>query len=271
MKSVAIRFIPLLALIISVISCKKDTITDFYTSSEDMTTHQSFDLIIDDDADESLVFFTGESTISDRGCGTITYKNTKGTFPNVITIDYGASCIDLNGREKKGKIIINISDDLRNQGAVRTITTDNFYIDGVKIEGTRTLTNTGLDINGYRCFTRFVDNQKLTFSDGRTATWSSNTKLCQTKGVSTKERLDDEFSITGTANGVNRNGKTFSSEITESLIKRTICPWFVDGICKISDAVNTVSVDYGDGTCDKKAIVTLPNGNTKEILIKKWW
>ena len=271
MKRVALNLLPLLLLTLLVISCKKESIVEFYTSSEDITTNQSFELNMEDEADESLVFFTSEGLIEERGCGTKSYQNAKGTFPNVITIDFGAGCTDLNGREKKGKIIINISDDLKNQGAVRTITTDNFYIDGVKIEGTRTLTNIGIDKNGYRCFTRVVTNQKLTFPDGRTATWSSNTNVCQTAGIATKERLDDEFLITGTSSGTNRNGKSFSAETVEPLVKKAICPWFVDGVNKITDSVNTVSVDYGDGTCDKKAVVTLPNGNKKEILIRRWW
>jgi len=30
-------------------------------------------------------------------------------------------------------------------------------------------------------------------------------------------------------------------------------------------------LDFGNGECDQKAVVTDYNGNTKEIRIRRWW
>ncbi len=271
MKANLLKLTTVVLVFFAMQSCKKESILDFYTSSEDVTTNQSIDLIAEDEADSFVFNFADNGVAQDRGCGVVTYQKPKGTFPNVITIDFGTGCTDLNGREKKGKLVVNVSGDMKLKGSSRTITPDNFFVDGVQVEGSRTLTNTGTDLNGFLCFTRVVDNQKLTFPGGAVASWSSATKLCQTEGGGTKERLDDVFSITGSSNGVNRKGVAFNAEITEALIKKTACPWFVQGKSKLSDANREVTIDYGDGSCDKKAVVTLPNGTTKEIQIRRWW
>ena len=71
----------------------------------------------------------------------------------------------------------------------------------------------------------------------------------------------DVFSATGTSNGVDRNGKTFDVTINSPVIKRTIYPYMESGILSITpEGRSARTVNYGDGTWDNKATLTI-NGN----------
>ncbi|MBM3186540.1 MAG: hypothetical protein FJZ67_09570, partial [Bacteroidetes bacterium] len=62
-------------------------------------------------------------------CAVVTESSN--TFPKTVTIDYGTGCVGQNGRTKKGKIIINVSGDMRVAGNTRSLTFENFYINDV--------------------------------------------------------------------------------------------------------------------------------------------
>jgi hypothetical protein len=71
---------------------------------------------------------------------------------------------------------------------------------------------------------------------------------------------------------VSRSGVEYSAVIVEDLIKRGNCRWIVSGIKEITRDDQTVSLDYGDGACNRAAVVTFEDGSTKEInLYRKWW
>ena len=66
--------------------------------------------------------------------------------------------------------------------------------------------------------------------------------------------------------------KSFSSLIIEPLLKKRNCRWIVSGVKQITTEAGTYTIDYGDGVCNPFAIVTTPDGETKEIhLFRKFW
>ena len=79
------------------------------------------------------------------------------------------------------------------------------------------------------------------------------------------------FEITGTASGVNRDGYAYDVFIETPLVLDKICPWLVSGVLTLTVDNLDVSLDYGTGNCDNKALLTLPNGTTHEIVIARWW
>jgi hypothetical protein len=69
----------------------------------------------------------------------------------VVTIDYGEGCtVIINGEEytRKGMIKITVTERWFIEGASRTTTFIDFYMNDVKVEGTRTLTNIGANDDG---------------------------------------------------------------------------------------------------------------------------
>src|SRR5215831_9429859 len=74
-------------------------------------------------------------------CTKVTVVPNDTTFPKTITIDFGDGCVCRDGKFRKGSIVLNFSAPLRHPGAVLTITLNNFYVNRVHLEGTKTITN----------------------------------------------------------------------------------------------------------------------------------
>lgn len=187
---------------------------------------------------------------------------------NMITIDFGDGCEGRGGRVRSGKIIITYSDRRYIPGASRTVTFENFFIDGAQIEGTRTMANVSASENDNPRFNITLVGGRVTFEDGSTATREANhTRTWMRSG----SPLTDESTLEGSASGVDRDGNTYSITITSPLVYKRAChaervfiP--VQGVQEILKGDNTGSIDYGDGTCDNIVTVTV-NGvtETKEI------
>ena len=210
-------------------------------------------------------------------CPEITSLLPKGEFPNTITIDFGDSCVRRNDHVFSGIIIVEVTGPKNEAGSVRTITYDGFAIDGILHTGSRTITITGVDDEGNVTLTKDVDIQ-LEFPNGQTATWISSRTMQQTEGGSTPYRYDDSWIITGSTEGVNRNGDNFTAEITEQLVVSSACRWLISGIITtevtVENEVQTHSINFGypSGDCDNLALVTLSNGDEKVIRVRRrWW
>lgn len=248
-------------------ACKKsdDTANDRDVAiSEDLAVQEDFSAQLDADIDQGI-----EERGGGGACPVVTLAQPWGTWPNTITIDYGTGCSRPDGRVLKGKIIVNQTGELRTAGAVRTVTHDNFFIDDVQLEGTRTWTNNGTSAGGQFSYTRTATGMKLTYSDGTFATWEHQHTVTWIEGRDTPTWLDDVWSTTGSTTGVGRNGATYSSTITEPLIKRNSCRWISEGVITITRDGNTSTLDFGDGTCDRFATVTRPNGETFSIRLRR--
>jgi hypothetical protein len=259
-------------------SCSKEEIVSEQSlnleTSEDLTNF--LDVL---DAEEDYYseyvenFASGEQEVIIRNdCVTVTFAEPKGTFPNMITLDFGDGCEGPKGRTRSGMILITQSAPMHEDGAVRTSSFVDFYIDEVQLVGTKSLTNLGLNEQGNRAINRIVDGFGLVYPDGSAASFSADHTLTQIAGAETDQKFDNVFAITGNSEGVNRKAKSFSSLITEALIKRRNCRWIVAGIKQITTENGTFTINYGDGLCNPVAIVTTPDGTEKEIhLFKKWW
>jgi hypothetical protein len=89
-----------------------------------------------------------------------------------------------------------------------------------------------------------------------------------TTGYSTPMNIsDDEYSITGTASGINRRGNEYVHTITSPLIAKMNCRWIVQGIIEFVVNSQTAVLDYGEGECDRIATLTV-NGNTYTINLR---
>src|SRR5262249_41510841 len=91
--------------------------------------------------------------------------------------------------------------------------------------------------------------------------WQSNRTREWTAGESTLTWNDDMYSITGSASGSTSGGSTFSSIITSPLIRNMSFACrrhFVQGIIEHTPSgKQTRVIDFGNGTCDNIALVTI--------------
>lgn len=246
------------------------TTQEMVETTEDAAISQTLIEVAADEADYQIEYRSGGGNPPDE-CPVITSEFPRGTYPNTITIDWGTDgCEGPRGHILMGKLIVTISAPMNEDGATKTMTTENFFVDGAQLEGTRTKSNTGTDALGNKSYSRSVD-LTITFPDGDQAQWQANHFLSQIEGGETITLFDNVFQITGNSSGVNRNGGTYSSEIVEPLVKRKDCGWVESGLRSITRNDRNGELNYGDGECNRLAEVTLPNGQVRNIILRRWW
>ena len=199
-------------------------------------------------------------------CAQITHDTV--AIPHVLTIDFGATdCLCLDGRYRRGKIIISYTGHYFDAGSVRTMTFDGYYVNQTHHEGTRTITNNGLNASGNYTWSIHAVNMKHTKANGNWHQWNSDRTREMTAGYGTPAWLDDVYSITGTADGNNHNGVTRHLETTTPLVRSLNCHWIESGVVVITPSNKPArTLDFGNTGCDANATVTI-NGHTHNITL----
>jgi len=206
----------------------------------------------------------GETTSS---CPAVTVDPVGPNFPKTITIDFGEiGCEGPEGNVRTGKIIIFISGRHRTDGSVKSVSFENFTVNGFKVEGTKTITNMGRRDNGNIYWKIQVEGAQITSPEGLTFQWESVREREWVTGENPPlPFINHVYEITGNTNGVNRFQKEFSVTVQTPLVVKMNCRFIVQGSVLIQIAGRPDAIlDYGDGTCDNIATITV-NGETKRI------
>lgn len=191
-------------------------------------------------------------------CATITVS-TSATYFKIITLDFGTGCT-AQGVVRSGKFIISLTDSLRNPGSKAVITFENYRVNNYQREGVITYTNQSTA--GVPTWERKVENGKITSPNNLVRIHNGVNVIAQTAGVNTPFiHLDDEFTITGTNTVTNGTGISVTAVIGTPLLKKANCAHIVSGTKTITRTSSTVLLNYGDGTCDNVATISI-NGNT---------
>jgi len=199
---------------------------------------------------------------------TVTFPE-QGPWPVNVVIDYGTGCEGQYDVVRSGKIILTLSAPRQETGSVRTLTFENYYVNGAKIEGTTVVTNTGLNNNSNVVFSVVLTGGKITFSDSKFIEREFERTREYTAGYLTWwTPWDDKCLITGVAAGTNLNGITYTALVKNSLEWQAACRFLVSGTIEFEvEGIEPFELDYGSGECD--AIATLSRGDeTKEITLR---
>ena len=199
-------------------------------------------------------------------CAVITNDTT--VSPRILTIDFGATnCLCGDGRNRKGKINVSYTGRYRDSASTHTITFTNYYVNDNQILGTKTVTNNGHNSSGNLSYSIVVNGQIIKASGGGTIIWTSTRTREWIAGELTPSWSDDVYLITGTANGTNAAGVSFTMAITSALRKEMGCRNIVSGSLTLTPSGKpTRYVDFGTGACDNQATVTI-NGNVYNITL----
>ena len=185
---------------------------------------------------------------------------------HTLTIDFGTTnCLCPDGRYRRGKIIVRFTTDVNTRLAGAVVTRENYFVNDNQHTATRTFTDLGAG-----SFTVAVTNASIIrANNGGTHSWTANWTFTRTAGFGTPQVSDDVYSVTGSSTGTNRNGVGYTTTIQLPLIKRADCfKYFVQGTVGITNPNNkTMTLDYGNGTCDNVATVTV-NGHTRTITLR---
>ena len=199
----------------------------------------------------------------------ITIEETAGSTVDVpkgkITVDFGTTgCTDLKGNVRTGKLFFTYSGRRFMPGSTVITTVENYTINGIKLEGTRTLTNVSASTADAPEFNVTLVGGKATFEDGAIATRESN---ITSKWIRASNPIEDKLVIaqTSTASGKTRGGRNYQVSLLEPLEFKRFCGIAVSGIKKyVIDSDKEIIIDYGDGACDKDFVITV-NGVTRNI------
>ncbi|HEY8934918.1 MAG TPA: hypothetical protein VIM65_06835 [Cyclobacteriaceae bacterium] len=173
-----------------------------------------------------------------------------------------SGCIDKRGNVRKGTIrIIHTGGTPRTVGFKATITYLNYSINGIKLEGTRVIECVTPSAND-------VYDHTINLTDGK-ATWLSDGSTATRAASFTREVNTADTTITilsgGQASGINRSGKSYTMDIIKSIVFKPSCAAInqihlpVQGtkLFKNTTTGKTLTIDYGNGDCDRSMTITV--------------
>ncbi|GHM98664.1 hypothetical protein WSM22_01540 [Cytophagales bacterium WSM2-2] len=164
-----------------------------------------------------------------------------------------------------GKIVITRAKS--GQQVTETITFDGYAVNGNKIEGTKTRTNSFDATTGQGSSTTTVFGGKITFNDGTVAAWSSSRERITaiTSGVSPRKPASGTIVTTASVQVTSSDGTAiYSHNTTKPIVENVACElsrhWPVSGTVETDYRSQTVIVDFGDGSCSNRSITITING-----------
>jgi len=198
-------------------------------------------------------------------CGTIavTPALPNPTFPKIGVIDYGSTnCEGTDGATRKGQLIASFTGNFRDSLTVITITTNNYYVNGNKVDGTFTITNKGRNAAGHPLYTDKTTDAVFTYSNGKKVDWKGTQTREMIQGDTTALIFDDVYQLSGTAVGTGSDGNLLNAYISQPLIFSMDCPWIKSGTLYLDPAnLGNRFINFGTGDCDNKASVWIFGGN----------
>lgn len=273
MKSIVIktRMLTFLTVFFLFTSCSEDENNAEIETSEDFTAMQTKQAADTDEVSTGAfnIIETAYVEIEEQGgrmtslfpdCVTITITSENGfTF---ITLDFGLGCELNNGNIVSGKIHISYGPI---QNGTRTInySFEDFIFNDKGIEGGGTIFREHSNAIGNPQST-FHKNIVVTFPEGLVATVDGTRVREWVEGVGSGTWMDNVYLVTGNWTIEFSTGHSRSALVTEALRREATCHYFVSGLLEITRNETTGVLNYGDGTCDNIAILTV---NGKEYII----
>jgi len=272
-------FLPKLMIGLAILSfslldgCKKDH-TSTPTASNEETTIEARDMAQSEDVNNDIDNSVAEAMVnpgslaeridpanSELSCASVV----RDTVAQTVTITYN-HCEGPHGHVRDGQIIIQYHNGgYWDVGANWDVSFNNFYIDDMQVTGTRHVANAGPASNGMT----WNITASLVFTntnDGSTRTWTSTRTRTITQGYGDTICSHHIYVINGTATRANSaNGHSVDITIT-NLTRDLSCQYITAGTlnCHPNDGRPDKLIDFGNGTCDDLATVTV-NGNAVTI------
>jgi hypothetical protein len=209
--------------------------------------------------------------------GTCAYAGTDTTtlYPvKTLTIRFGdKDCVCLDGRPRRGTIIVYYEGEYTDTAQIHTITFDNYYINDNQLTGTIKTTRKDTTITG-NWYYKVLVNDSLNMSpdplNSQYVVWTGTLVHKWVSGYTTPDRNDDAFSISGSATLTRPNGHTFSCNIATPLQVNINCDYVESGIIDVTGYLSPMRVlNYGPTTnCDNQAQLNIANNVYNISLIK---
>ncbi len=278
MKSIKVSIFIVVIFSLQMVSCKKKVKDPFTSDYQNMMRQNALIEAAFDDVlkiSENIMMKNGDARLATTGAplGCISDIDTVVTGPNkkTYTINFLLGCSDYDGKERAGKIIIEMDGASYNTaGAVLTFRFENYYINYSNLQGKMIMTNEG---NGV--YKVVVSDESgsgyatLNIVDIGISQWKSTHKRTITNGYGDNIILDNKYHIENYDPGINTfdgfttDDKHYYANPSSILILDYSCTasgslrYPTYGILKYKLEENPRDVDYGDSTlCDYTVLMT---------------
>lgn len=271
-----------IALLVAFAGCEKaiEDLQETIDSGEDDAYVQTavasaFDVVEDLGTTDARLMKTGNSILP--GAANVVFLDSVMDANGVeYFVDFGPlpGLLCNDGKWRAGKINVKLNKKYSEIGAVgvaEMTETEPFYAgtETVKTQLSGKLTASRLALNSINLL---AENIKATYQS-RTIEAAGNYTIIRTVGMADPGALGDEYELTGSGSGVNRNGKNYTVTVAETLVKKIqdgCADTFVNGIIEIKneDAKKPLKIDFdpdNDQACDNKVKITLSNGFSQTI------
>ena len=170
---------------------------------------------------------------------------------NNLTFDYGqADRLCPDNKFRRGDFVAVFDGEMFVEGTKATLSLNDFFVDGDKVEGSITIENLGKNTSDKVKYTFKLKTGKITWADTTQVSFMQYTIDYQmtwqvgdhTPGVPE----DDILTIIGKAAGVSTLGDAFDLNINQDLYDRLDCNWIVLGVANL----NIPSAQVLNGTID---------------------
>ena len=185
------------------------------------------------------------------------------------TIDFGEGCELPNGNVLSGIITLSYLKDMEMAIKTLNLSLNNFTFNGVSVEGSAEVQRMRSNENG-NPQSDAIANFTGEWPDGGSASFTGNRTREWIEGFGSGFWGDNVFLISGKATYTGKLDNVFVKETLSPLRRELSCRFLVSGILEISRNDATVSLDFGDGSCDSKGILTYPNGESEEIFLRRF-
>lgn len=192
-------------------------------------------------------------------CATITIDTT--LMPHEMIIDFGEeNCLCGDGKWRRGQIIVTFTGPYHQPGTVITQGFNAYYVNDNHVEGSRVMTNLGPNDDGHPEYETIVNGTVTLFNNQGVISWQANRLRTWIEGYNTPMWYDDVFLLSGSGTHSHSNGVGFTRTILVPLRKELSCHHIVSGVVEtVPENRPARTLDYGDGTCDNIATLTIGN------------
>lgn len=183
-----------------------------------------------------------------------------------IWINYGTDGYEWRDRIIKGKVLITQNGKKSTIETITKVELNDFFIDDYKVEGIKTIEKNAIEfsLGNYNTTDHVLVSGGQLISPDRTQTiqWNSD-RIHKKYSVNG----DSFVLIEGSINGVNTEGTAFTITTGKPLKFNSSCTRIVEGELRVTPSeMSTRTLNYGNGTCDLKATVTMENKEYEIIL-----
>lgn len=249
------------ALGLTLTSCKKEK-DESTSAAENYSTSENANNDLDAIADQAETPGIGGKSLKVDDLGgilsdSVVITKTQSNDTTKYSLNFGTGYVCKDGKTRKGKVYLIRKGEPFITGTVRTITTENYYVNGNKVEGTRTATL--LQTLPSAPTWRIVGDITVTLTNGEVVSGSTDrTRVFSAGYLTLPDFSDDEFTYTGTAAKTKASGEEIDAKITTALVYKVSCHEFVSGVLEITPSgKETRVIDFGSGTCDETVTVSV--------------